>query len=600
MSIKKRFNFRLRLLPAMAFGALILLLVDASPYTVTAGDYQNIPLKAGEVVYDLICGVKASANLYIAIWAALTMGYLLAIGQMKIKKTKFYIPMAVYLGMVLLSFAFSDYKEVAWLGCVNRLEGTRTIICYIFMLFYIINVIDDVRDAYYIIAGVMFGAFLACLIGLLQFLGYDVLYEFFSSKQSLMGMEVSTKFSSGEVYQTVGNMNYVGMYLSLIIPLLICIIMNAGKYPMFLSENGRTIRKNHMVSIDKKYVYILTIASIVFLLLIVINIYGAGSLGGLVAIVADVLFVIIMLQNRTWKRITVGVVAVIGLIIAGVILYSRGTDTHKVIDYFETGKDCLTMSMNGNEINVYYNRNTGEYEVKDGYKKPLNVFSFEGEDGIYQIEDDRFGGELIITPIDNGFDPYVLMDVRDEEFLFHYTDEGVKYVNSLGNEVVLSTVKSIGFSNHLSAGSGRGYIWSRTIPLLKKSVLIGSGADTFMFDFPQDDYAGKYSLGMGLLLVTDKPHNMYLMMGVCTGWISLIAFLCMIWMFIARVYEIVIDNNDIRSRVILVYIAAGIVGFLIDGMFNDSSVCIMPAFYCMLGVGMGLVTISLKGQRKEI
>ena len=40
-------------------------------------------------------------------------------------------------------------------------------------------------------------------------------------------------------------------------------------------------------------------------------------------------------------------------------------------------------------------------------------------------------------------------------------------------------------------GSGRLYIWSRILPMLKHDILKGSGPVTFAEVFPQNDYAGK-------------------------------------------------------------------------------------------------------------
>ena len=38
------------------------------------------------------------------------------------------------------------------------------------------------------------------------------------------------------------------------------------------------------------------------------------------------------------------------------------------------------------------------------------------------------------------------------------------------------------------AMSNRGHIWNKTIPLLGKHAFMGSGANTYMFEVPQEDY----------------------------------------------------------------------------------------------------------------
>lgn len=137
----------------------------------------------------------------------------------------------------------------------------------------------------------------------------------------------------------------------------------------------------------------------------------------------------------------------------------------------------------------------------------------------------------------------------------------------------------------MTAGSGRGYIWSRTMPLLKDYLFIGSGADTYFMLFPHDDYAGKYSTMTRLDIIFDKPHSIYFQMIQGTGGVSLIAFLVIIGIYISQV----IKSNREEKKPVSSAIAAGVIGFLIAGMFNDSSVCTMPIFYGMLGMGIGIL-----------
>lgn len=54
------------------------------------------------------------------------------------------------------------------------------------------------------------------------------------------------------------------------------------------------------------------------------------------------------------------------------------------------------------------------------------------------------------------------------------------------------------FKGHERSLSGRGYIWGRTIPLLKKFLLWGSGPDTFTVKFPQTDYVMKVNTGLNM------------------------------------------------------------------------------------------------------
>ena len=58
--------------------------------------------------------------------------------------------------------------------------------------------------------------------------------------------------------------------------------------------------------------------------------------------------------------------------------------------------------------------------------------------------------------------------------------------------------------------TGRGYIWRKTLPLLKNTIIFGHGAGTFGLYFKQFDYAGLLnSQGNVDLIVTDRTVCTY-------------------------------------------------------------------------------------------
>ena len=85
------------------------------------------------------------------------------------------------------------------------------------------------------------------------------------------------------------------------------------------------------------------------------------------------------------------------------------------------------------------------------------------------------------------------------------------------------------WKGHEKALSGRGYIWGRTIPLILKHLIWGSGPDTFAAEFPQTDYVMKANTGAGMYQqLPTKAHSLYLQTALQTGVLSL---LCLIKTF---------------------------------------------------------------------
>jgi len=571
-------NFRLRLLPTVLFTACVILIVRARAYSQVVEDIPNVAINSSSQSWDLFSYAKSSAIFAITVYAALTMTYLLVVGSIKIKKTIIYIPMLIYSAGVIASYVMSDYKLLAMGGSVNRFEGTRTIICYMFMLFYTINVVDELRDALIIVSSVLISAFLCCLIGITQLLGHDILLSDVAKHVMAVSdnCQLSAVFSKGQVYQTVANMNYVGMYLALIVPVLM--------YSLYFLEKNKGKQVLLTIGIDQRKYSVITLSFILLLVMIGLNVYGAQSIGGVIGMAASLAILLILLLEKGWQKILVAIMCSFALIGMLIYVYASGTDNHnntghRQIEYIQTGIDCVNMSIDGNELSIRYNRASDNYELRDGDGNAVDVVCFDGEEGTYRVNDIRY--VIRITPFNdvNG-EACIYVEVMDNEwesFGFTFYEDGARYLNPYGQEIPLERVESFGFKNHLSAGSGRGYIWSRTVPLLKGRILIGSGADTFLAVFPQDDYAGKYTSGTPLNIVFDKPHSIYLNMAVGTGVLSLVAFLAMVGIILRKAFRRSDDNKYIKV------IAAGIVGFLVAGIFNDSSVCTMPMFYGLLG-----------------
>ena len=574
----KQYRFKIRLLPVIAFTAIVLLLLKAHGYTLDIGHMENVPISSETELWDIFCHVKASAILIITICAALIMGYLLITGQMKIKKNRIYIPMIIYIVFVLISYLLSDYRQVAWLGGVNRFEGTRVILCYIFMLFYTINVVDDVRDVITVIVPTLCGVFIACIIGLTQLFGYDILGTEVSRILIAKDQMLETNFKPGQVYQTVYNMNYVGMYLALIIPILLMTI--------YMSYKIYKEHKAYQFHLGNEQLIAIIIISVILLIVIALNVYGSNSLGGMIGIGASIMMLIILNHKDKRKSIILFVISVVGFLGILAIVYLMGADDRKCIDYFITGMDYVTTSVDGKEITVYYIRSDNSYELRDCDGNLLSMCESKRRKRFYRPNDERYGEKLAFGLRNEAGEHVIEIDADEEEFVFRLDDEkGALYRNPFGKEVSLRKVPNIGFKGHLSAGSARGYVWSRTIPLLKNYLLIGGGADTFFMIFPHDDYAGKYSSKTFVNIIFDKPHSMYFQMIQGIGGVSFIAFLVMIGIYISQV----IKSNRKEKQLIFNAIASGVIGFLIAGIFNDSSVCTMPMFYGILGMGIGVL-----------
>ena len=161
----------------------------------------------------------------------------------------------------------------------------------------------------------------------------------------------------------------------------------------------------------------------------------------------------------------------------------------------------------------------------------------------------------------------------------------------------LRHIESIGFEKNQHFGSRRGYIWSRTFPLLKRHILYGSGPNTFVYEFPNDDYVGMKNVGYDGAVVT-KPHNMFLQIWVQTGFVSLLAFLALYGLYFVESIRLYFLCGGLRSsEKIGLGIMLGTFGYIVTGLANDSTVAVAPLYWCLLGTGMAVNRYNRMGNR---
>lgn len=134
-------------------------------------------------------------------------------------------------------------------------------------------------------------------------------------------------------------------------------------------------------------------------------------------------------------------------------------------------------------------------------------------------------------------------------------------------ERIKTTVNDIHFPIRDKDLAGRAYMWKKSIPMLKESILIGKGPATFPLYFPQFAKRGD-DIGF-LSLIVDRPHNMFINIWQNTGLISL---LVLSWV----VLNAMLFSSDYS-------LIMGAMGFLIAGLFTDSVLCVTPYFLMFLG-----------------
>ncbi len=637
---------------AAFFGACVIMIVHLHDYERNMAQFYWS--SGNNNLSDFFSWYKMLAIIICAVLAALTLLYRLCTQSLAIKPSFAYIPMLVYSVFVIASYIHSDYKEFALWGYNDRFEGTLTLLAYMVMLFFIINSVNTEANIKQIIYPLAVTSAMLGILGLTQAFDIDFFRTALGQKLILpngiveitdsflsnsfgaalndaglltessytvnqlinMGKSIGVNyldftFTNKEIYQTVYNINYVSFYLTLLVPLFGMLFI-------------RSIMLGKEEKLWKKIIWGALFALLIF------NLIGSASSGGMLGMAFVVLAAIILFNKKLlewWKPILV--LVLISAVIFGATFNRWGSElTHAANSVLgikstsEAGDDTnaavqhtLTY-IDTDGFDVYIGIDDEELHMTMSYDNPEQIKILDGDgiavdavgtevESLMAFNDERFSNCYLQPARDEKGNNYYIFthDHQENNWAFRITKNGVFYLNNLGHLVDMDKIPSIGWENNPRWGSGRGYIFSRTIPMMKDTILLGYGADTYCLHFPHKDYVGKLNSGSysdNINIIVDKAHNMYMGAWIGTGGISVIALIALFGIYLVQSFVLYIknrfDKNDFGAYA-GVGIFLGICGFLVTALVDDSSVSVMPMFYTLLGTGIAVNAFIKRRQR---
>lgn len=603
---QEKIIFRILWIPIVILLSIVPLIVRLTGVSVS-GEVEN--LIQTPVYGDFFSQFKSVGIILLCVAMLLLVFLLYQKGTMK--KDKQLILYACAAGVfLLLSFIAticSDYKDVAFWGLPDRAEGFVMLTCYIMVFLYTIYVFRNATDYKYIIASISVLIIILTILGVFQYFGQDLLMQkgiinklVMPEKYADLSGDVQVQYESGKVYGTLFHYNYMGSFAAIMVPLFMTLTLFVRGYKR------------------KIVLGVITICSL-FLLL------GSTSRAGLVGVAISILIAIIVFAKviiRKWK-LTVPVVVGLGVVLIVFNTITNGTMFQRIPTLIEDAFGIFMPS-----------------DKSFNYKEHIPVKSITSQDGQTIIEMQK--GTLILTYIQDSLiivddqgesvkfevqdnigsttdtrfselqfrlvklqeesqvaDGAILMFNGQECFVIRINEEqGVYLADNYTNEpLVLEEAPYWGFEGKEKLGSARGYIWSRSLPMLKDTLLIGSGPDTFALEFPQNDRLAKWWAYDTPNMLVDKPHNLYLQIALNEGVLALIAFLVLVGAYVVDSFRLYALRSYYESKQIIgMATSLGIIGYLGAGIFNDSIISVAPIFWVLLGAGVAINYINNKEQ----
>lgn len=532
--------------------------------------------------YDFFMYHKAMAIIVIGALMCILLSFRYKSKQKEFKLCYEFIPVLVYAGFTFLSSVFSEYRYFSFHGASEVFESLWVLLSYCVIAFYAYQFVSTFEELDCVMKWLTVGLAVMLMLGMGQALGYDFFVSDFGKEVITGGMasnyRIDLTFEKGRVFLSMYNPNYVASYFALMIPIEAALLIRHKKWYM-------------------RAVYAVMLAASLICLL------ASGNRSGIVAFaVTGVLVVILYFKQilKAWKLIVPAV------IVAAVIFATYISKNDLIIEKFvrlfnppETAEHAISKIVTEEDIAVTY---LGEgfhtkYELTDDGQINVSMYddaneslnyTFDESSYTYIVDDARFPGFSVQAV---NLNEEIALNVFADNINWYFKkgdDNTYYYYNVFGRWDKVNNPPRAAVKLLERVFEERGTIWSKTIPMLKNSILFGTGADTYTVTYPQDDYIDKTYRGTTAALDV-KPHCFYLQVATQSGIPALIAILVFyVWYFITslRLYRKAAYQDGMEI------IGAGLMfatfTYMVVSVLNDSTVTVAPIFWVMMGLGISV------------
>lgn len=500
------------------------------------------------------------------------------------------LPLIAYCVLIVCSFLFSRYKLYSLNGVYEQFENVFSLLGYLIVFYYILSIVNTTKHFEILTNVLAVGTLLIGIISILQALGYDVFSSLKFNKlvfgPNVTMDQIHNLSSSHQAYATLYNPNYVGSYTILTVPLFAVLSLYSKK-----------------VSLRIFYTITLTIS--------LAALFACRSKAGIICLIFCIFLLFILSFKvffKNWYYI------LFFLIIAVAVfryfdqqnnhIYSTSIKSafqiHKtdapVLQGMTTEPDGLKIHYNNHHILAFINSEGNMEFTEKGKTLTYNIPQVQDDAYLIELHDAAFHDLLFIRYLntDDGIEFAVLYNEKRWYFSYDKNEATYLYYNRCNKFSPITEAETCLFEGYESFASSRAFIWSRTLPLLKNHFFLGSGPDTFVFEYPQYDFVAFNNFGYNDSLIT-KPHSMYLQIGVQTGVLSLLCFIIFYLRYMMqslRLYWNFKSKDSISCIGFATFL--GTFGYMLIGFSNDSSITVAPVFWVILGIGFTINQILIK------
>ncbi len=516
-----------------------------------------------DVIMDLYSYYRCYFFEVVAIFTAAVLAFRIGLFPENRKKMKIFIPLAVYAGMILLSTLLSVNMGASFTGNFYQFQGVLVLLGYLVFCLYAYQVMEQEKDYKTIWYGIVAVFIVMAVLGIFQIAKKDLL-DFAWMQRLVMSKEqfaeyggtLETIFSGNNVFLSLYNPNYAGVFLTMFAPVFAV---------MCSSEKEK----------KKKIFYGILCAGCLIL------IWFTYSRSTFFALLVALVVGCVLSKQKIGKlmKYILPEILILAVVFVGIdkindfhYLSRWKEDTSKTkLESMVTSKDGVELCYDGKEYLITLEDKKAKIYDKKGRETDIKKVDKSAKMAIAEYDEEK----------------YIDVYLCNQTFTFGKNSKGYYYRTENGKETQLTDIPKVDAGGKEYLGSGRIYIWSRTLPILKKYIVAGSGPDTFAEVFPQNDYVGKAIYANNPARVIEKPHNDYLMQWVQNGFLALVAMIAFYVLLLKKcgTFYYKRELSDIKTRLGLgCYL--GCICYMAGSLFNDSTLYTTPVFWIFAGIAL--------------
>lgn len=574
----------------------------------------DVFLKCKANFFVVIAGVMLFVML---IWAALYNAKVF----LKLKKLPF-VFIAGAIVCVIISGITAENKQLLLHGGFENFESIFVTLSYFVTMIYTYLLFSQSESIYddfkFVYRASLPGYLYISIIGLFQIFGMDLFKtdfgkKLFASREYWTNLDAIT-VGEGE-YATLHNIDYVSTFFGMWIFIFFVMFIISKSLP------------------EKIFRGFLTILAIV-------NMFGAGSDGGRLGVLAGAFFFILLFLLGKKKVLIAPYIGVVVLAVIAILCIptTRAKIEQKIgwvdsdptsgyrIHHITPDSEKVAFDLDGREYTLSYEYSDDDIlkvDFRDGNGNPIATTYNEYSDGTPQFYscdpsaiaegtliseyhvfqgDDRDSIRGVILGKQGDKVTIVISNEVDDSGEYYYLNLYDKFVQTDGTEIEDARL----FPSNLF--TGRGNIWNRTVPLLKQCIFKGCGSGLFITIFPQGDYLRKMFYAQNYDV---KPHNLYLQYWAEEGLLFLVLLLGFFVVYVVDTFRVVngkykgsspasekatkemddkidyiLKDGLTADHWLVIGVFAALMSFLVAGIAGDSMIVHSPIFWTFFGIGL--------------